>query len=479
MRGGRGLLVAAVMAAVMAPAGWAQITLREDGFRVRTFDTCGEFPGPESFGIVDAVCSEGGAFGEFVYYTVQFPPDDFRDHIQRISMQGKVEPFADARLPFNSRLVISPPESFAGERMFVFGDCGPVSFQGVFRPDGGFDGCLDPSEGASGPSEWDRSGLFNFNWYSNTGLEIVVFEGFGSPRPFAASTGPGEVHFGPGGVWGRDLYVADGGVVDPNGAISGFPFRYSEWAWLPGPGWNGDMFDLCGPGQICRVQPDGTVSVFASDVAGGRVVGCGGHLWIMASENCLRITPRMARADTRFIPPRVRLAARGGSFMIRTVLRDAATGEPLNPDLMGPAWISSLTSPALGEVVLPVPDASPGCDDATDDGIWESLDSRVNTGSGSVALRFNTPSDGSCETMDGDLGDILPLLAGLPNGEAVSICFNAESPEVVEPVEGCGFVTVSAGGGGMGFSPGAERRQRLIDRQPQGRKDPDIRRETP
>ena len=72
---------------------------------------------------------------------------------------------------------------------------------------------------------------------------------------------------------------------------------------------------------------------------------------------------------------------------------------------------------------LPPPNADPGCEDFTQDGIWETLGDRSITGSGSINFRFNTPSDGQCETMDGNRQDIISVMLDIPDGDIAVLCF--------------------------------------------------------
>ncbi len=437
---------AAIVILSAASAAIAQPTVAENGFRVRTFEGCANFPGPAFFGINDAVCGSGTAFGEYVYYTVAFPEDEAKDHVARMSMRGREETFA-AGIDFNSTIVLSPSRSFAGERLIVEGLCpGFTLFGGhaFFTPSGAYDRCI-PNESRElppGPSVFDFSGQHGFDMFVSRAGSILRVSYFGDIAVFSPSTGPGEVKFGPGGAWGSDLYVAGGGIVDAAGNLSLFPYAFQEWDWLEGLGWDGDMFDLCGGGRICRVRPDGAASLFATDVTGHELVACGGHLWIMSAENCVRITARRGRAVTTISPSSLNVDSAGSGFSINTTLTDADTGELLDVSLVGDAWISSVASAAIGRIVLPTPRAEAGCDSATEDGLWETLSDRVAQGGGSVTLRFNTASDGSCETRDGNRQDLIALLLGVPDGETAAVCFQAPTPELAAPVEGCGEVTV-------------------------------------
>lgn len=94
-----------------------------------------------------------------------------------------------------------------------------------------------------------------------------------------------------------------GGVVDAGGNLSYFPYAFQNWDWPEGPLWNGDLFDEEASGDIWRVKPDGTASLFATGMPAGGLLACGGHLWIMRSESCARITPpARGRVRSRDIP---------------------------------------------------------------------------------------------------------------------------------------------------------------------------------
>jgi hypothetical protein len=115
----------------------------------------------------------------------------------------------------------------------------------------------------------------------------------------------------------------------------------------------------------------------------------------------------------------------------------------MDAGLMSPAYISKVFSPGIGKIVLPVPMAEPGCDPFTEDGIWESLDDRTVTGAGVATLRFTMPSDGQCQTMDGNRQDIIALMLDIPNGEVATLCLTGTYPGEADPVECCGSVGVT------------------------------------
>jgi len=80
---------------------------------------------------------------------------------------------------------------------------------------------------------------------------------------------------------------------------------------------------------------------------------------------------------------------------------------------MDPAHISSVAG-----VDLPVPSAATGCDCATQDGIWETPSLRTLT-----TTFYSAPSDGVCDTYDGNRQDLIALLAAVADNASVPVCF--------------------------------------------------------
>ena len=114
-------------------------------------------------------------------------------------------------------------------------------------------------------------------------------------------------------------------------------------------------------------------------------------------------------------PGTVNVKANGAGFSFDVTLFDvtdpnASFSLPLAR--MDPAHISSVAG-----VDLPVPSAAPGCS-ATQDGIWETPSLRTLT-----SIFYATPSDGVCDTLDGDRQDIIALLASVPDNTTVPVCF--------------------------------------------------------
>jgi hypothetical protein len=143
------------------------------------------------------------------------------------------------------------------------------------------------------------------------------------------------------------------------------------------------------------------------------------------------------------IPASINLQSKGAGFSIRTTLTNLENGQILDPAFLPPVHISRIAAPGLGEIVLPVPRAATGCDDFTEDGIWEDIIDRSVTGTGSATLRFNRPSDGQCETMDGNRQDLIALILDIPDGETATVCYRGTYPGMAGPFECCGEVSVT------------------------------------
>ena len=142
-------------------------------------------------------------------------------------------------------------------------------------------------------------------------------------------------------------------------------------------------------------------------------------------------------------PLTLNLQSQGLKLSIKTTLMNPATGGILDPTFLNPVYISRVRSPSVGEVVLPKPRAEPGCDDFTEDGIWETFGDREINAFGTANLRFKTPFDGKCETMDGNRQDIIALMLDIPDGETAQICYESSHPSSPDPVECCSIVTVA------------------------------------
>ena len=115
-------------------------------------------------------------------------------------------------------------------------------------------------------------------------------------------------------------------------------------------------------------------------------------------------------------PGTINTKANGAGFSVDVSLFDVTDPNgtfsiPLSR--MDPVHISSVAG-----VDLPVPSAATGCDSATQDGIWETPSLRTLT-----TLYYATPSDGVCDTLDGNRQDIIALVAAVPDNSTVPVCF--------------------------------------------------------
>ena len=153
--------------------------------------------------------------------------------------------------------------------------------------------------------------------------------------------------------------------------------------------------------------------------------------------------PIVVSTTCDIVPTTLNVKAASDPFTINTRVSDQCTGGPLVPTLLGTAWIAAVASPTIGTIVLPTPSSAPGCDSFTQDGLWETRADRVITGNGGAKFRFNVPSDGNCETEDGDRQDIIALLLDVPDGETANLCFEAVYPGAVWRASCCAPVGVN------------------------------------
>lgn len=142
-------------------------------------------------------------------------------------------------------------------------------------------------------------------------------------------------------------------------------------------------------------------------------------------------------------PSSLNLQAQGNTLTIKTTVTNLDLGTVLDPSLLAPAFIARILS-SSAPINLPAPRAEPGCDDFLEDGIWETLADRTTTGSGQASMRFSTPADGQCETMDGNRQDIIALMLDIPDGEVAEICHITSHPDLGQvPIECCAGVRVT------------------------------------
>jgi hypothetical protein len=88
------------------------------------------------------------------------------------------------------------------------------------------------------------------------------------------------------------------------------------------------------------------------------------------------VDEQSVEAGCEITPSSMNLQSQGMTFSIKTSLSVTETGEPLDPSPMTPVHISRIASPGIGNIILPVPRAEPGCNDLTEEGLWETIDDR-------------------------------------------------------------------------------------------------------
>lgn len=297
---------------------WAQgpsrLDLIEPGFQAARFDECnGEIEKPipgtgglrlDRFQINAMECSPGGAWGDFIYMTLsRLENGDPVSRLARTDFQGNSETlaFATGSNVSMREFDISPDGWREGDSLFLATITG--SFTSIlerYLPDGSSELVWNNLSAAFIVSAVvDPTGLFDDDVFFWQGTDIMRRDAAGGVSLFAAlpSAGPGsrEMRFGPGGVWGDDLYTA-GLTVAPDGTASPFPGGFSEFDWAFGPGFGGDMFNLAavqgGPSEIYRVKPDGSRSLFATAPDVSQVLFCNGELWIGGEQGCFAVSEK-------------------------------------------------------------------------------------------------------------------------------------------------------------------------------------------
>lgn len=455
-RSKRGVLTLAltvIMAVGLSATAWGGTpTLFEPGFLIEEYEECTATSDLPSFqpSVEAAACGPGGAWGTGLYVGAHTDTEglllllDPPSRPTILYVLGNRDDLSIADMDF------APPGWRGGDLLYF-------TIQDGFQPNfvtgaWGLDasGSVVDSFMIHSFTESirelaiDPTGAFGddiFFWFGTT---LYRRDAAGSLSTIPGATGIGALAFGPGGPWTSDLYTRDA-IVALDGSIR--PSHvHLEGTWAHGPGFEGDLFTLCNVGQTCRVKPDGTETLFGEDLGvNSTAVFCDGALWFfdrIATGACRAIRFFVAEATADFSPGSINLQSSGTSFSIRTVLGDDLSGTPLDVSQLGPAWISKIQAPSLGEILLPTPVADPGCDSALEDGLWETFEDRVVAGSGTVTLKFRVPSDGNCATRDGNRQDLIALLLDVLDGETATICYSAGHPAVSAPVSGCGPVVV-------------------------------------
>jgi hypothetical protein len=136
------------------------------------------------------------------------------------------------------------------------------------------------------------------------------------------------------------------------------------------------------------------------------------------------------QAECTLNPSTLNLNSQGSTFNIECKLLDLC--DPANPvsvpgTQIDTVHISRADSAATSsdDVVLPDPSTLP-CPDPVlgmlyERGIVESMADRQNSPKGAT-FKFDVPSDGSCETLDGDRQDLAGRLAAIPDNSSATVC---------------------------------------------------------
>jgi hypothetical protein len=134
-------------------------------------------------------------------------------------------------------------------------------------------------------------------------------------------------------------------------------------------------------------------------------------------------------ADCTINPSTFNLNAQGSTFNIECKLTDRCTsGNPVPGTDIGTVYISRVDS---GEgVALPDPTTLP-CPDPVlgslyERGIVEDPGARQNTPKGAT-FKFDLPSDGDCQTLDGDRQDLAGRLTAIPDNTSATICVSGKA----------------------------------------------------
>jgi hypothetical protein len=141
-------------------------------------------------------------------------------------------------------------------------------------------------------------------------------------------------------------------------------------------------------------------------------------------NDCNGVADEDLQLACQMTPTSLNLQSKGTRLSLQATLTNTRTGEAVDPAPLDPVYFSRVFSNSGVNIILPTPNADPGCDDFTQDGIWETIEDRSIQGSGSITFRFNTPSDGECETMDGNRQDIISVMLDIPNGDIAVLCFS-------------------------------------------------------
>lgn len=264
----------------------AQLTVLEPGFAVRTYAPSG--------GAKFLECSPGGVWGDFVYVA-----DSAGDRVERIHPDGSMSLLANlAPGAFPVGLAFGPgPGNDFGQ--FVY--CSDFGTGDIVKIDPA--GTVTPfvSLTAPGSVTFDPTGAYGNELFATVAFSgpIVKIDSSGTTTPFSPLDST-YLRFGPGGAWGTGLYSTNGGAlpglsrVDSSGAAAQFANGFvvpEGFDWAFGPGFGGDLFatDVV-TGEIWRVKPDGSRTLFATLPAAAAVTFCDCGLYVVSAlGGCYKI----------------------------------------------------------------------------------------------------------------------------------------------------------------------------------------------
>jgi len=290
----------------LAAADQPQTKIVETGYAIRVFPRCGQAGVARSLAkkltsrpIARALaCASDPAWGDALYLSMvdATEPSGDIERFDPVANENTVfsSPGSES---FASSLVLSPPGSAFGDilvssRMpFVTPPPLRIYYMNSFDPSGapGFGLVLTYPIFTTA---FDPTGGFGSKLYISTPREVQQVDPSGSVNSFSPISG-GLIRFGPGGAWGSDLYSSGaGGVrIDASGFATIVPGGFGDFDWGRGAGFGDDMFARCSAGSsdICRIHPDGTRTVWATEVP-GPFAFCGDALWIYSGAGCERVT---------------------------------------------------------------------------------------------------------------------------------------------------------------------------------------------
>lgn len=217
-------------------------------------------------------CSPGGVWGDYVYIA---DSGSSAGEIHRIDFFDNETLFATG-LSFPVGMDFGP--GLAGDfGVFLYiaeytdsgGAISRISPTGVVTPFASF-----PS---AGNVRFGPGGLFGTDLYAVpafVGPTIDTIDSVGTITPFSMPIQSSNINFGPGAPWTDQLYATrfltgEIVIIAPDGSITPFVTGLSTqpegFDWAFGAGWDGDMFQAdYGTATFHRIQPDGTVSVWAT-----------------------------------------------------------------------------------------------------------------------------------------------------------------------------------------------------------------------